>query len=228
MSESSHPETESGMPPPKRFYGVGYVAVFVGIAVMISLVWTQMQQAQRRGGPALPTLRVMPDFALTSAGGAEVSSAALRDRVWVGYFYEPGATVQREMMENRLRDLQARLEQVGDDWVRIVGFAWTRPGSEVSSSAALPTGADPQRWILLTAPAEEIRELPPGVFGAEEWAEESTGGVPLRFWVVDGAGNIRSLRDATNPEATANLLVDIGALVREAAQTRALPTETLP
>lgn len=216
MSEQPAPGSEPGMPPPKRFYGVGYVAVFVGIAVMISLVWTQMQQAQRRGGAALPAIGVMPEFALTTAGGAVVRNGDLRERVWVGYFFEPGSGVPREMMENRLRDLQVRLRQVGDDWVRIAGFAWTRPGGEADGAGGLPEGADPARWLVLTGPAEEIRQLPRAVFGEEEFSEDRAESFPLRFWVVDGEGKIRSVRDSTNPEATANLLMDIGALVREA------------
>lgn len=225
-------------PPPKRFHGLGAVVIFVGIAVMISLFWTQMKQAKQRGQPVLQTFGEVPTWQATSLEGPESSildSSQMKNSLLVVHFLRSVDTVDAWMVRDRLTQLASILDQVHDTHVRILTFIdgeLPNPLLAKDFFAALRQSqfGDMNRHLLLqplasptdiqAAGAKEFRHqffFPTEGQSDGEHLEESA--TETRFVVIDGNGNIRAYRDGRNPEAAASLLQDIGALVREKSIT---------
>ena len=208
----------SQSPPPKRFNGLGWVAIFVGVAVMISLVWTQFQQTKKISTERLKEFGSVPMFSFTDQDGNKLSRQDLTGSVWVCNFIFTRCPGPCPMMTSRMVELQHALDRAKDDRVRLVTVTvdpeFDTP--EVLKDYAQKVKADTKRWSFLTGNREEIEEFV--VKGMLQPLAEEPDGLPAhstRFVIVDPNGKIRSFRDGENPEAVANLLTDIGALMRE-------------
>ena len=236
-------------PPPKRFSGLGAVVIFVGIAVMISLFWTQIKQAQQRGRPALQTLGQTSTWEatpLTGTSSSTLRSNDLADSLLVVHFLRSVDSVEAWMMRDRLTQLLPVLDQVRDSHVRIVTFydgEETDPVRLQDFFAGLRQAGvgDTPRHLLALPQVPEGQSLetfrhafffPTG--GQNEGDHLADSVTETRFVVVDAQGAIRAYRDGRNPEAAGSLLQDIGALVRElksvppAATSEALAPATAP
>lgn len=218
-TENQGTATEASEPPPKSFNGLMPVLIFVGIAVMISLVWTQWQQVQRRGVTTLETHGTLTGITLFDAlanrqstipGGEEdfLVIAALSVR-------EPGVA---PMLAGRMRDLARQLDRLGERRVRLVVITIdpAHDTAEVLAEYAAAMEAEPGRWSFLTGPPPDVDAwIRKDLYGPLLADGNDLPAAPTRLVLVDPHGNIRSYRDAQNPGVVGNLLEDIGALVRE-------------
>lgn len=206
-------------PPPRRLSGPGWVAIFVGVAVFFTLVYTQLQQTKARGShPTLQTLGEVPAFSLQNQRGETVTCDSFRGEPWVVNLVFTRCTGPCPMMTSRMLELQQALDRSKDTRVRLVTISvdpeYDTP--EVLAAYANKIKADPARWQFLTGPTPEVENLI--VKGLLQPLAEEPDGMPAhstRFILIDPNGNIRGLRDAENPELVANLLMDLGALIRE-------------
>lgn len=205
-------------PPPKRFYGFGWVAIFVGVAVMFSLVWTQFQQMKTRSGSTLKEFGVVPKFELLDQTGANFGNTDLEGFVWVCNFIFTRCPGPCPMMTSRMLELQQALVRTGDSRVKLVTVtvdpAYDTP--EILTEYAKKVHANADRWTFLTGAPTAVEEFV--VKGMLQPLAEEPDGLPAhstRFVVVDPNGKIRSFREGENPEVVANLLDDIGSLMRE-------------
>lgn len=226
--EQQQPGEPQG-PPPKRMHGIGWVVIFVGIAVMISLVWTQFQSAQKMSTQRLKEFGSVPMFSFTNEQGETVTRRDLDGKVWVCNFVFTRCPGPCPMMTSRMLELQQALKGAKDDRVRLITVTvdpeYDTP--EILKEYAEGTRADPERWSFLTGEYDKIEEFVVG--GMLQPLAEEPDGLPAhstRFVIVDPDGKIRSFRDGEHPEAVANLLTDIGALMREFPARVANPEES--
>ncbi len=209
----------AGSSPPRRLTGPGWVAIFVGVAVFFTLVWTQLQQAKIRGQEnKLQVLGTVPEFSLQNHRGETATLSSFRGEPWVVNFIFTRCTGPCPMMTSRMLELQQALERSKDTRVRLVTVTvdpeYDTP--EVLAEYARKVKAEPQRWQFLTGEPAAVEHVVTQGF-LQPLAREPSG-LPAhstRFVLVDSEGRIRSLREGENPEVVANLLMDIGALMRE-------------
>lgn len=207
------------IPPPRRIVGPGWVAIFVGVAVFFTLVWTQIQQSKARGHEAiLQTLGEVPAFSLQDQSGNEITPASLAGAPWILGFISTRCTGSGPMITSRMIELQQILNRAQDTRVRLVSLSldpeYDTP--EKLSTHAAKTGADSTRWHFLTGSPADVQAFVTALFS--QVFPESSEPPPAQitqFILVDPNGKIRGVREGENPEAVANLLMDIGALDRE-------------
>jgi len=223
MPYSDSQPAASSEPPPKRFSGFGWVAIFVGVAVMFSLVWAQFNQAKQLSTQALKEYGSVPLFSFTDQDGNTVTRRDLEGKVWVCNFIFTRCAGPCPMMTSRMLELQQALGRSKDERVRLVTVTvdpeYDTP--DVLRKYADRVKADTERWSFLTGPRDKMEEFV--VKGMLQPLAEEPDGMPAhstRFVMVDPNGKIRSFRDGENPEAVANLLLDIGALMREFPQQK--------
>jgi cytochrome oxidase Cu insertion factor (SCO1/SenC/PrrC family) len=214
---SNHPSCPE--PPRKSFHGIGAVVIFVGIAVMISLVWTQWQQAQRRGGQVLEVHgKLRPIQLLDAIDGKETTLPDTN-----GNFIVLSVLATREggvapMLAGRMKELSQHLDRMGEDRVRLVTIT-TDPAhdsAEVLAAYATEAAANPDRWRFYTGPGAELKSwIEKDLFGPLLDDGEAFPSAPTRLVLLDPDGSIRAYRDAQNPGVVGNLLNDLGALDRE-------------
>lgn len=213
-NQPSYPE-----PPPKSFNGVGAVVIFVGIAVMISLVWTQWQQAQRRGGQALEVHGRVSQIQLVDAIDEKEVFIPNGD----GHFIVLSVLASREggvapMLNSRFRELSHHLDRMGEDRVRLftITIDPEYDTAQVLAAYAVEVGVNSDRWRFFTGSSQKLKSwIEKDLFAPLLGEGELFPAAPTRFVLLDPEGNIRSYRDAQNPGVVGNLLNDLGALDRE-------------
>jgi cytochrome oxidase Cu insertion factor (SCO1/SenC/PrrC family) len=145
-----------------RLIVIGAAGVLLTIVVAIALL---RRTGGGEGGGVLAApadsaeafTRVQP-FELTERSGARVTLDTLKGRVWVAAFVFTRCTGPCPRISANMRKLQDRLQ--GTD-VRLVSFSVdpTYDTPEVLARYAQDLGADPQRWLFLTGPLEEMRKV---------------------------------------------------------------------
>lgn len=208
--------SEPSSPPPRRFGGPMGVLIFVGTAVMISLVWTQIQQAGKKSGETLQQFGAVPGFVFFDEAGNAVSPATLAGKFSVWSFAAAGDAVNTPMMNRRMLDLQTALEEMRDEQVGLFTVVTTPSSQSEIAAMAAEAGARAGRWRFLSGPAEAVDAFASeGLFGSEDGRSLSPEQKARRLVLVDTGGQVRGFRDGENPEAAANILLDLGSLVRE-------------
>ena len=221
-TDSAGSETETQAEPPRRFHGTGAVLIFVTIAVLISLVWTQFQQAKNRAKPLLTSFGEAPALLREHLGASAAEGTML-----VAYFYSEAAPVEAAMLHNRARELATALDGMGDSRIKILAVAESEQGkvsavfpSTVSSSASM-LPMDSGRILTSLSSSAEIREA---LFPPDALEIETLRTKRAFFLLVDPEGKIRSFRSAENPAVAAEVLADLGAVVREFPVSRSTPS----
>jgi protein SCO1/2 len=120
------------------------------------------------------------------------------------------------MMSSRLAEISKELKKAKD--VRLVSLSIDpeHDTPAVLNEYAAKVGADPDRWIFLTGPKNQVEEFTTkGMLQALSNADPATPVHSTRFLVIDRQGRIRSARKLDEPELVQKLLMDIGNLLRE-------------
>src|SRR5262245_31476896 len=109
--------------------------------------------------PADDDLGEVADFALTERGGETVHRADLLGKVWVAAFGFTRCTGPCPQVSGTMARLQAEL--AGQPEVRLVSFSVDpdHDTPEVLRGYAQRFGADPQRWLFLTGPRDDLYRL---------------------------------------------------------------------
>src|SRR5438105_12473470 len=107
-------------------------------------------------GPRLDDLGPVEDFALTERSERPVTRADLLGKVWVAAFGFTRCTGPCPQVSGTMARLQAEL--AGQPDLRLVSFSvdpdHVTPG--VLREYAQRFGADPQRWLYLTGPRDDM------------------------------------------------------------------------
>lgn len=223
-STSGNPDPENGgelTGPPRRISGVGWAAAFVLVSMLFAFVWFQLKHVER--GHREPTTLMeiygdVPDFEFLSQTGEPYGSEDLDGKIWVSNFIFTRCAGPCPLITSRMVELQAAVGRKTGDDVRLISVTvdpeYDTP--EVLRQYADNVRTDDDLWRFLTGPEDDIREFV--LRGMMQSLGEEPDGTPLhstRFVVVDEQGRIRSLREGTHPEVVAQLLMDIGTLMRE-------------
>ncbi len=153
----------------------------------------------------LPSYAVVPDFTLTDQTGATfLSSAALKDRVWVADFIFTNCTGPCPRMSSQMHQVQSALPEK----VRLVSFTVdpARDTPEVLAAYASRFDAQQGRWFFLTGPQEQLHHLGRDVFmlgNVNGDLEHST-----RFVLIDRASRVRGFYLTSEPDAIPHLIAD--------------------
>jgi len=205
--------------PPRRFHGPIAVLVFVAIAVMVSLTLTQIIQAGKGATKSLDRFGAVPDFVFFDEAGNAITPAVTNGKYLVWSFAAANDTLLTSVMNQRMREIQTALDEMSDDNVLLFTLV-TSPANATQlelSEMARTAGANPKRWRFVSGPAENVNTfIERGLFGSEKGQVLDETQRAKRLVLVDPENEVRGFRDGENPQAAANILLDIGALVREA------------
>jgi cytochrome oxidase Cu insertion factor (SCO1/SenC/PrrC family) len=204
--------------PPQRFGAPAWVAVFIAVAVLAFLAWSQFQRAKLVSSELLPDLGSVPMFRFTNEQNETVTRSDWDGQITVVNFVFTRCTGPCPLMTSRMVELQQALARRDVKNVRLVTVSvdpeFDTP--EVLKTYAQSVRADPDRWSFFTGPRPAMEDFV--VRGMLQPLAEEPDGMPAhstRFIVVDPNGKIRAFRDGENPEAVGGLLLDIGSLLRE-------------
>lgn len=158
-----------------------------------------------RGG-RLPVYDNAPGFTLTERSGRPLTQSALEGKVWVADFIFTRCMGPCPFMSLRAQEILAKVP--GFTMVSFTSDpAYDTP--EVLARYADRYKADPDRWLFLTGPKEEMSRI------AKEF---KFGGIDApdmhstRFILVDQQGQVRGYYDSNDPEHLARLKRDIRSL----------------
>ena len=165
--------------------------------------------------PALPTLGVVPPFALTERSGKAVTDADLRDGVWIANFIFTRCPDVCPALTARMGEVRRTLADVTPP-VRLVSVS-VDPGHdtidvlrEYASRHAIPDD-----WLLVTGPRDTIAALVGQGFHLA-FGDDGPATGPIthsdRFVLVDGRLRIRGYYHGKDAEDVARLVADARAL----------------
>lgn len=215
---AQEPENPTGEPPPKMMSGMGWVAVFVAVAILFTFAYVQLQSSKKTQTALLPDLGRVPEFSFVNELSEPLGRDTLKGKVWVANFVFTRCPGPCPMMTSRMLELQQNLQKIEDGSVQLVTFTvdpeYDTP--EVLAEYAKKAFADPARWNFATGEPAAMEEFV--VKGMLQPLATEPDGSPAhstRFVVVDEEGRMRAFRDGMDPEVVPKLLTDIGALMRE-------------
>src|SRR5262245_44198000 len=127
--------------------------------LLIAVLLTLTSCANWVPSPPDDNLGEVTDFALTERTGATVQRADLLGKVWVAAFGFTRCTGPCPQVSGTMARLQAEL--AGQPDVRLVSFSVDpdHDTPEVLRQYAERFGADPQRWLFLTGPRDDLYRL---------------------------------------------------------------------
>jgi len=196
----------------------------VQIVVIVGIVgtWLWSRRPQAPAPEPLPIHGAVPAFALTDAGGQEVTLDDLHGEIWIADFIFTRCGGQCLNMTSRMRDLEQAMQN--DPNVRFVSIS-VDPYYDTPETLRRYTQRhqlDTKRWIFLTGSEEAIHTLARDGFrlaAAESSEEEKADGAEdfihsVRFVLVDGQGQIRGYYNALDSDDLHALLTDARRLAR--------------
>ena len=211
MSNSSH---DTGAP--KRLPFTVWVITFLVAIGLIAGASKLFRSSERRGYDETPAIGTVPDFHFATQDGKTLTRQDLLGKVWVIDFFFTRCPGPCPMMSSRLAEISKELKKAKD--VRLVSLSIDpeHDTPAVLNEYAAKVGADPDRWIFLTGPKNQVEDFTTkGMLQALSNADPATPVHSTRFLVIDRQGRIRSARKLDEPELVQKLLMDIGNLLRE-------------
>ncbi len=151
--------------------------------------------AARMAGSELKPGDAVPDFTLTRTDGTRLSPADLKGRVWAVTFMFTRCPVPEycPLMSQRFSEVSAILTKQSDietDWQLLsITMDPEFDTAEKLAEYAAMRDADPERWIFLTGPEEQVRALGDSLglyFSTSEFPIEHN----LRTAVFDAEGRL--------------------------------------
>jgi cytochrome oxidase Cu insertion factor (SCO1/SenC/PrrC family) len=186
--------------------------------------------SSRRGAPPLDDFGPVADFSFTERSGRTVTRADLAGKVWVVSFVFTRCTGPCPQVTGTVARIQDALRDEPD--VRLVTFT-VDPRHDTPDELkeyARHFGADPERWLFLTGPEEELYRLSEKSFflaAQRNTGKDVTPGTAVthspRLAVVDRRGHFRAYFDGRqvddegqSVDEVPKLCQAVTALLREA------------
>ncbi len=190
--------------------------VLVGVSAAYVVSEAQSKPAVSVAAPA-PDIRIaLPDFSFTERSGQALSRKDLLGRVWIADFIFTSCAGPCPQMSRHMQRLQKDLSEL--ESLRLVSFSVDpeRDTPEVLRRYSERYHADPQRWLFLTGPMEQIYDIAIDGFKITVQAARENNQIihDTRFILVDQRGVIRGYYDSTAPEEIGRLRRDAANLVR--------------
>jgi protein SCO1/2 len=182
-------------------------AVLIAFAAVGGLMLHRLyEMGYLEKGGSLPIYGDAPDFSLTERSGRMVGLADLKDGVWVANYIFTRCPGPCPFMSIRAKELVE-----GGKGFTVVSFtsdpAFDTP--EVLARYAEKYQADPNRWLFLTGPKEEIsRTAAEFKFGTLDAPDMHS----TRFILIDRKARVRGYYDSNDPEHLARIKRDIRSL----------------
>lgn len=173
----------------------------------------------QRFRPPLPVIATLPHFELTERDGSKVALADLAGTPWIADFIFTRCQLACPVLTARMKELRPKLSDPAR--IRTVSFT-VDPGydtPEVLREYAEKHGIRGRDWLFLTDGPDSVRKLVREGFLQPIVDTPDNQAMPVlhstRFVLVDGAGRIRGLYDAYDPQSLDQLVDDAGRLLRE-------------
>ena len=197
------------------------ILLIVGLAIVIGLAAGVLRDD--RPETRLDVLWEVADFELTSSSGGEVGKGDLLGQVWLVDFIFTRCAGPCPELTRRMLAVQKSVP--GDQPFRLVSItvdpAYDTP--EVLQAYALHYGADPDRWLFLTGPAESMSDKIQEAFftGVQREGKDPAGIIhQTHFLLVDHRGRVRRIHRME--DGMSGLLDDIRTLLGAAKAQRPL------
>jgi len=182
------------------------------------------RSSEHRGYDETPAIGTVPDFHFITQEGNPFTRADLLGKVWVIDFFFTRCPGPCPMMSSRLAEISKELKKAKD--VRLVSLSIDpeHDTPAVLKEYARRFNVDPNRWIFLTGPTNQVHEFTTkGMLQALSTADPAAPVHSTRFLVIDRQGQIRIARKLDEPELVQKLLIDIGNLLREPCSKHTAP-----
>jgi len=203
---------------------MAWVMTFLVVMVLISGAVRMFRSSEHRGYDETPAIGTVPDFHFITQEGNPFTRADLLGKVWVIDFFFTRCPGPCPMMSSRLAEISKELKKAKD--VRLVSLSIDpeHDTPAVLKEYARRFNVDPNRWIFLTGPTNQVHEFTTkGMLQALSTADPAAPVHSTRFLVIDRQGQIRIARKLDEPELVQKLLIDIGNLLREPCSKHTAP-----
>jgi len=203
---------------------MAWVMTFLVVMVLISGAVRMFRSSEHRGYDETPAIGTVPDFHFITQEGNPFTRADLLGKVWVIDFFFTRCPGPCPMMSSRLAEISKELKKAKD--VRLVSLSIDpeHDTPAVLKEYARRFNVDPNRWIFLTGPTNQVHEFTTkGMLQALSTADPAAPVHSTRFLVIDRQGQIRIARKLDEPELVQKLLIDIGNLLREPCSNPTAP-----
>lgn len=205
--------------PRRPVPAAAWIAAFLVAAGLIAGAYLLLKSTPPPLAHPVPDrIAAVPAFELADQRGDRITNDSLKGKIWVANFIFTRCKGPCPVVTSRMLELDTKLKKVRDS-VTLVSFTvdpeFDTP--EVLAAHGKALGANPDTWKFLTGPADTIEPLI--VEGLLQPLAKEADGTPAhstRMVIVDDSGWIRGFRDGMDPEAVQKLVMDIGALLREA------------
>jgi protein SCO1 len=194
-------------------------------AVLLAAVLLTLMGCANWSPPAADDdLGEVADFALTERSGETVRRADLLGKVWVAAFGFTRCSGACPQVSGTMAKLQAEL--AGQPDVRLVSFSVDpdHDTPEVLRGYAERFGADPQRWLFLTGPRDQMYQLIQESFHLAVQQTEGEARKPgqevthsFKLALVDRAGHIRGYFEGRPVDEEGNPVADLERLKQRVA-----------
>ncbi|MFD2514290.1 SCO family protein [Pontibacter locisalis] len=165
----------------------------------------------------------VPDFKLTSQQGETISqSEDLSDVIYVADFFFARCTSICKKMSSQLSRVQEAYKN--NPSVKLVSITVNPEHDSVAvlQNYAAQYGADPEKWMLLTGPKDEIYSLAQQGFylpvqkveGQDDFIHSE------KFMLVDKEQRVRGIYDGTDPKDVDRLIIEINVLLDEYSKSK--------
>ncbi len=207
------------------FFGVTFFVAVValtlrGVRAATTPAESYVTSVRRPPGTPPPKLFRVPEFALTEAGGGEVTRASLRGAPWVQTFLFTRCTTVCPMLTARLRMLQRRT--VGRD-VRFVSVSVDPVHDDLATLRDYRArwGGD-DRWRLLAPNGKQLQAFARGMRVAVVDGPDARDPIlhSRLVTLVDGEGWVRGVFDSDDESAWSRLEEDLALVSQEAKDAK--------
>ncbi len=164
----------------------------------------------------------VPDFSLTERSGKTVTRDDLKGKVWVAGFIFTRCSGPCTRISGAMAALQSEFRDEKDFRLVSVTVDPDFDTPPVLEKYGKKFNADPEHWLFLTGPKEQVLPLITKGF----WVAAEKNTIPdhdpgqevthsVLLWLVDQNGNKRAHFDGTSPADLAELRKKIALLLRE-------------
>ena len=196
------------------------------ISALVCLLATSPRPTPARSGQELGDLGLsLPPFSLTERSGSTITNASLADDVWVASFIFTRCPLSCPRISGVMKGLQGKFAGTG---VKLVSISVDpeHDSPQILAEYARRFDADPDRWLFLTGPKNQIHDLiihgfklpvQPG-----DEAEKAAGGEAFlhsdRLALVD-RGKLVGVFSSSDPRAIESLIVRAKGSSKQAPAT---------